>query len=404
MFELPPFQKCPRCKNVSFGILSVGGNSVTKRCKDCRYSHDEVLPDLDKRVVYLDQFAVSELYKTKSKTRRPGAPSEQFWQDCYTLANRAYLRQQVIFPASNLHFDETIVWHSPGELRLAHEMFSGETSFENTDAIATLQEWEFAKAYLTGRGPPGLSFNVDEVLLGDRNVWLPVYHISVNTNFSLFTPGLRNDKAIADDSLKQLAEGWIKNRPTFDDILRHELASYGSAIRYALGEQVAKSQAAIASNDPLSVLEMRFGLMNRYRRVASLFERNGVPPQDAFKEVFRFLDWPEHKQQPAHKIFAYLIAAIGWRVSSGQRSDLSASILNDFTAIATYAPYVDAMFVDRQCASLLQQGRLRSELSYKARIFSMSAPQDFLGYLKSLGDSAPEDVRHSAEDLYDVTA
>jgi hypothetical protein len=234
MFELPPFQKCPRCKNVSFGILSVGGNSVTKRCKDCRYSHDEVLPDLDKRVVYLDQFAVSELYKTKSKTRRPGAPSEQFWQDCYTLANRAYLRQQVIFPASNLHFDETIVWHSPGELRLAHEMFSGETSFENTDAIATLQEWEFAKAYLTGRGPPGLSFNVDEVLLGDRNVWLPVYHISVNTNFSLFTPGLRNDKAIADDSLKQLAEGWIKNRPTFDDILRHELASYGSAIRYAL--------------------------------------------------------------------------------------------------------------------------------------------------------------------------
>jgi hypothetical protein len=53
---------------------------------------------LDKRVVYLDQFAVSELYKTKTKTRRAGAPHEQFWQDCYALANRAYLRQQVIFP------------------------------------------------------------------------------------------------------------------------------------------------------------------------------------------------------------------------------------------------------------------------------------------------------------------
>ena len=109
MFELPPFRKCLRCKSESFGTLSVGGNRVTKRCKECRYSHDEVLPDVDKRVVYLDQFAVSELYKTKTNTRKPGAPHDQFWRDCYALANRAYLRQQVIFPASNLHSDETMV-------------------------------------------------------------------------------------------------------------------------------------------------------------------------------------------------------------------------------------------------------------------------------------------------------
>lgn len=132
MFELPPFRKCPRCKNESLGTLSVGDTMATKRCKDCRYSHGEVLPDVDKRVVYLDQFVISELYKTKTKTRRPGAPSEQFWLECYSLANRAYLRQQVIFPTSNLHSDETIVWHSPSELRLTHEMFSGDISFEDT--------------------------------------------------------------------------------------------------------------------------------------------------------------------------------------------------------------------------------------------------------------------------------
>src|ERR1017187_2845888 len=47
MFEIAPFRKCPRCKSESFGTLSVGGNRVTKRCKECRYSHDEVLPDVD---------------------------------------------------------------------------------------------------------------------------------------------------------------------------------------------------------------------------------------------------------------------------------------------------------------------------------------------------------------------
>ena len=400
MFELPPFRKCLRCKNETFGTLSIGGNRVTKRCKECGYSHDEVLPDIDKRVLYLDQFAVSELYKTKAKTRKPGAPHEQFWQDCYSFANRAYLRQQVIFPASNLHSDETIVWHSPEELRLAHEMFSGETSFERTDAIATRQEWEFAKAFLRGGQGPSLNTGVDEVISGARNVWLPVYHISVNSNYSMFAPGLRQDKAAAEASLRRLADVWANTRPTFDDLLKNELSSYGSAMRQALREQITKTQAAIASNDPASVLDMRFGLISRYRELTALFESNGVPAKDAFKEVLRFLEWPDNQHQPAHKISAYLFAALGWRISSGQRPEMKAGILNDFSAISSYAPYVDAMFVDKQCASLLKQGRLRSELSYKARIFSLSDPQEFLDYLKGLGDSATKDVRELAHQLY----
>jgi hypothetical protein len=404
MFELAPFSNCPRCKSKSFGTLLVGGNSVTKRCKKCAYSHSEVLPDVDKRVVYLDQFAVSELYKTKAKTRKQGAPHEQFWQDCYVLANRAYLRQRVIFPASNLHSDETIVWHSPAELRLAHEMFSGETSFESTDAIATQQEWEFAKAFLKGEQPPSLSTSVDEIIFGTRNGWLPIYHINVNSDYSMFAPGLRQDRATAEASLKRLADVWVKTRPTFNDLLKHELSSYGSAMRAALRAQISKTRSAIASDDPAGILDMRFGLISRYERLTALFERNGVPAKDAFKEVLKFLEWPGNQYQPAHRLFAYLFAALGWRISSGQRSEIDASILNDFSAISTYAPYVDAMFVDRQCASLLKQGRLRAELNYKARIFSMADPQEFLDYLKSQGDSASEDVRELAHQFYGAGA
>jgi hypothetical protein len=398
MFELAPFRKCPKCKKESFGTLSVGGTVATKRCKDCRYSHGEVLPGVDKRALYLDQFAVSELYKTKTKTRRQGAPSEQFWQDCYSLANRAYLRQQVVFPASNLHSDETIVFHSAAELRMAHEMFSGDTSFEHTGTIARLQEWEFAKAYLKGSAPPSLTFNVDDVLSGDRNVWLPVYHIGVNSDFSMFAPGLRRDKATAEDSLKQLADGWVMNRSTFDEILKHELSSYGSAMRFAVQQEVARTSVAFVSDDPSSVLDMSFGLQDRYKQLAAMFARKGVPGKD----VATFLDWKGNEEQPAHKIFAYLMAALGWRVSSGQSPSLSAGILNDFTAIATYAPYADAMFVDRQCASLLRQGRLRSELNYKARIFSMSNQREFLDYLKELGNSASKEAREFAHELYGV--
>ncbi|MDH2381447.1 hypothetical protein [Bradyrhizobium sp. CER78] len=398
MFELPPFRKCPKCKNEALGTLSVGGTMATKRCKNCGHSHGEVLPDVDKRVVYLDQFVISELYKTKTKTRRPGAPSEQFWLDCYSLANRAYLRQQVIFPTSNLHSDETIVWHSPSELRLAHEMFSGDISFEDTHSVAISQEWEFAEAYLKDLEVPSLTFDVDDILSGDRNVWLPIYHINVNSDLSIFAPGLRESKATAANSLKQLADAWAKKRSTFDQILKHELSSYGSAMRHALEHEVTRTAAALASNDPSSLLEISFGLQNRYRQLAGLFMERAVPG----KTAATFLDWVGNEQQPAHRIFAYLIAALGWRVSSGQSPALTAGILNDFIAIATYAPYVDAMFVDRQCASLLKQGRLRSDLNYKARIFSMSNKQEFLDYLEELADIASPEVRSCAHELYGV--
>jgi hypothetical protein len=128
---------------------------------------------------------------------------------------------------------------------------------------------------------------VEDVLSGDRNVWLPVYHINVNSNLSMFAPGLRRDKAIAEDSLKRLANGWVKNHSTFDQILKHELSSYSSAMRYALQQELARTTAAFASNDPSSVLEMRFGLQNRYKELATLFAKCAV----AGKDASTFLDW-----------------------------------------------------------------------------------------------------------------
>jgi hypothetical protein len=82
---------------------------------------------------------------------------------------------------------------------------------------------------------------------------------------------------------------------------------------------------------------------------------------------------------------------------------MKASISNDFNAIATYAPYVDAMFIDNQSASLLQQGRLKTDLEFKAKIFSLNSRDAFLQYLAELGDSTTADVRRYTNDIYGLT-
>ena len=149
---------------------------------------------------------------------------------------------------------------------------------------------------------------------------------------------------------------------------------------------------------------MRFGLISRYRELTALFERNGVPAKDAFKEVLKFLGWSENQHQPAHKIFAYLFAALGWRISSGQRPGMKASILNDFSAISTYAPYVDAMFVDKAVRFPVEAGASphRTQLQ-GSHLFAERSTRVF-GLPEKPGNSATDDVRELAHELYGAEA
>jgi hypothetical protein len=96
------------------------------------------------------------------------------------------------------------------------------------------------------------------------------------------------------------------------------------------------------------------------------------------------------------------LSALGWKISCGQRRPIEPGILNDFTAIATYGPYVDAMFVDKECAELLTHGRLRADLTLKAKIFSLQTRDEFLHYMTDLAESATKEVRDFAKKVYGV--
>jgi hypothetical protein len=404
MFEMGPFQTCPRCKSVekSFGILSVGGDNLVRRCRACQYSHSEPLPPVDKKVVYLDQFAISNIYKIKKNIPLGNLSSQVFWENCARLAKLAYLRQQVIFPASNLHSDETIVWHSASDLKLAHEMLSGDTSFERTDQIAMKQELAYAQAFCRSSWPPQLLFDVDDILEGERNAWLPTLHINVNSDYSMFADEIRASRQAAAESLQALANRWANQKSTFDDILKHELTSYASASAQALTEATVKFQKAAMSDDPMALINAHSTIFDRFRALCRVFEKAGISSENSAAAVMEFWRRDGNHQLPTHRIMGYLFAALGWKISCGQRKPMSGGILNDFNAIATYGTYVDAMFVDRECAELMKHPRLRSDLQLKAKIFSLQSRDEFLQYLTDLAGRASSAVAGYSKELYGV--
>ncbi|MEI8701879.1 hypothetical protein [Mesorhizobium sp. ISC15] len=404
MFERPPFKKCPTCgREQGFGILWVSSESYDRRCKFCRAKATYFLPELNKKVLYLDQFAISEIFKVKKHKRRADAPHGEFWAEVNNLVERAIMRQQIICPASNIHRDETMVYRDGNALDLAHEMMGGDTSFEDTTMIEHRQIYRHLEAYLKGKDPPSFDFDVDEILNGHRNAWLPDLHITVETDWSGFVENVRiaRDKAAGD--FAPLYDQWARDKPTFEEVLNNELGVLARGYIEAYFHFMAAAQVGEASRDVQMHMDGALSpVVTLIHHINHEFIKRGTPPESALRETAKFLNWPKNRLLPHHWISAHLFAAIADRLAHGQKRRPSRGMMNDIKAISLYGPYVDAIFLDNECAALLEQKGVARAVKLKARIFCLRRSADFLAYLRELIDLTPKEVIDAGQELYGV--
>lgn len=402
MWERGPFQQCPMCAvEQSYGVLSAGGKTLTRRCKACGFSERIKLPTLDKKVIYLDQFAFSELFKFRSGKRKEDAHTE-FWQAADRQINRLVLLQQAVFPPSNVHHSETLVSPWPQELRDAYEAVSGDVRLEDTDHIQLSQIGAFARAFITN-GKPELDFGIDNAVRGRRNEWLRDMRVAVQTDYSQFADATRASVDETAQAVVDLMAGWRTREVGFEEALEIELSSYHQSRTDALQAFAERHAKAVSSDDFMAELNLGMSFIVREMSLLrEVFTRAGVASDQLDEATTRFWHWDGNREQPFGRILAYMFAALAGQVKAGRNKDASRGFMNDVKAIAAYAPYLDAMFVDKECASLLGEGRPRDELSYKSRIYSLNKKADFLAYLHELEDATPHEVRRFANEIYGI--
>lgn len=405
MFERPPFENCPKCGRAQgFGILGISSESYERRCKFCGAKATYLLPRVDKKVLYLDQFAISEIFKVKKRQRRADAPHADFWAEANDLLDRAIMRQQIICPASNIHRDETMVYRDGNALDLFHEMMGGDTSFEDTTTIEHRQIYWHLEAYLKGEDPPSFDFGVDEILNGHRNAWLPDLHITVETNWSAFVENTRLARDKAAEDFAPLYDEWARDKPTFEKVLKNELGALARGYVDAYFHFIAMAQAGEESGDVQTYMNGALSpVVTLIHGINHEFVKRGTPPELALRETVKFLNWPKNQSVPHHWISAHLFAAIASRLARGQKRRPSRGMMNDIKAISLYGPYVDTMFLDNECASLMEEKAFARGVKLEAKIFSLRRSSDFLAYLRELIDSTPQEVVDAARELYGVT-
>ena len=84
-----PFRKCPKCGAEQFGVLMVCGNHYIRRCREraCWYTQSANLPEIKKKIIYLDQFAISNMMKAlnPSVKSHERAAADPFWQELFEI-------------------------------------------------------------------------------------------------------------------------------------------------------------------------------------------------------------------------------------------------------------------------------------------------------------------------------
>lgn len=399
-WEHAPFQDCWKCKGKgTFGVLSIGGDSVTKRCTICRYSHCEQLPELEKRVIYLDQFAFSELHKLRCKTRKVDKWTP-FWCEVDALLNEAALLQQIVLPQSNIHHNETIVSPFPRALRETQEAVGGDIDFLGTDDVQLRQIEEYARAYFA-KDEPQVDFTVDHVLEGNRNSWLPDMRVTVGMDWSQFAPQRRVARDNTHSAILALIENWKQSGYGFDEVLETELGAYFASRQQALSHQQQALEKGLAENDIWAAINASHSLISRELEIVRYYAaKAGVDEDKLATATAGFWYWPKNREQPFGRILAYLFAALAAQFKGGRNKLPTPGFLNDVTAISAYLPYVDAMFLDKECAELLRHGRCRKDLRYRALVFSLNQADSFLAFLRTVIEQTPDDVRSEATALY----
>lgn len=375
-------------------MLMISEDRFTRRCRDCWHTQTYSLPALKKRVIYLDQLALSEMMKAlnpQTKAHQKGR-TDPFWIALFEKLDALTKSQLVVCPDSSAHGEESVLSPFNKALRRMYELFSHGVSFHDPWTIERFQIHKHMTAWLAGTSGQ-LKFEIQSAIRGrDLHGWKDRIIVSAEIPWEQdWIDQLRANRDKQADDIAQVFARWQSEKHRgFDDWYEEEVYAYGSnhlriySAYYQRLNEMFSGKREPAVNDmhpPHSVL-----LINDILRV---LRQSGLTEEAIPPKMMEYFSSPSMKDVPFQKISSLMWAAIARQAAHGGRLKLpSRGMGKDITTISTLLPYCDAMFIDKECRNLLSEEPLQSRINYGAKLFSLSNRQEFLDYL--------DDIKHNA--------
>lgn len=238
---MSPYLRCPKCGKQEYGVLSVHRTECQRRCRACLYRGTVYLPEITKKIIYIDQFAFSNIVLLLSP-EFPGhekVTSQPFWKELFEILSVVCHIQLVVCPDSRQHHHESLTAPFAKSLKHTYEHFSGGASFEDSETIKARQVSQIAKCWLKKEAVT-FDFNAEQISSNRLHEWSDRIFITVSGELPGRAEELRRVRGKVHEHLQEIFAQWQRDKKPFKEVLAREKAAYRENLINGYREQVMK--------------------------------------------------------------------------------------------------------------------------------------------------------------------
>jgi hypothetical protein len=401
VFIRPPYITCPNCgAEEQFGVLMIGWG-YTRRCRECWFTERYDLPEIRKKVIYLDQMAISEMMKALNPASPAYERVDPFWRELFEKLDVLKKLQVIVCPDSATHRAESAVAPDPEALRRMYELLAFGISFNDGPSIRNAQVAEYLPHWLQGEPDHELKLDVEHVTHGGVHKWEEHFFISVGgLDPEGWVDSLRQQRERTAEGIGAVHERWRNSDLSFEELYRTELEAFGRTLLEVYVAEARRREEAIEQG----IVDLEILLPSSVSRLVEtihhVLHAEGVPDEELWTKTIEFLQRETLEHIPYVRISCMLYAALARKAQAGQVRPPSRGMVNDVQVVSALLPYCDSMFLDNETAGLLGEEPLRTSLDFGTRIFSWNTRDRFLEYLDQIREAVPGEHVELVETVY----
>lgn len=403
-FIMSPYLVCPKCGRQEYGVLSVRDTRCERRCRACWHTATARLPEIKKKIIYVDQFAFSNIMKSLSPGARghERAAAEPFWKDLFEILGVVCHLQLVACPDSREHQHESLTSPFYKLLKHTYEYFSGGVSFHDTETIRIHQIADLARAWLKNK-PPKFDFDAESVSSGRFHGWNDRIFFTVDGILPGTVQDLRTTRSNAHANIQEVFAQWKNEKKPFREVYAIEKASYRQAVLRQYGQDCQRRQqmpAQMLRGHMPSLDEVLPSMAETLvTNLQFIFQRE-VGQEQSWTKLIEIFRSNAIDEAPFNTIGAAMYASLAMKAASGQKRIPNQGTVTDVNIVSTLLPYCDAMFMDNECRALLKDIPKKYALPYPCKVFSLNTGTEFIRYLREIRDSVSPDHLAIVEEVY----
>ena len=396
-----PFVLCSKCRVEEFGILSVHGTYYTRRCRNCWHKGDFPLPDVRKKIIYIDQFAFSNIMKVLSPDSKghERAASNPFWKELFEALGVVCHLQLVVCPDSKQHQYESLTSAFYKSLKRTYEHFSGGLSFYPPDDIKRRQIALLTECWLKKK-PATYDFDAQKITHGNLHEWADRIYITVDGVLDGFVDDVRTTRNAVHKGLQEVFEIWQREKKGFKEVFDAEKGAYTQTLVQSYWAQQKKVNNSLKRGEMPTLNDIMPSQQYLVLTQLQYTFEDAFGRSESQRAMGEFLRSGAMNDAPFNVIGASLFASLSQKAAAGQKRPPNQGTSNDVEMLSTLLPYCDAMFVDNECRALWQDIPRDFKLPFPCVLFSPNTGDEFLQYLKAIRNSATPDHLKIVAEIY----